>query len=134
MWTHEVLHNDGPGRWFLDAPGAEVLSREHERRMSLALADCTARVLQATHRPDGSGWGSTVGDAEFQRVVCDLAGAGTTTDPQMAALRAVARRHREIRTALALANSRLVAHLAKRFSNRGIAIADLIQEGFCGLL
>ena len=134
MWTHEVLHDDGPGRWFLDAPEAEVLSRENERRMLLELADCTARLLQATRRPDGSGWGSTVGEAEFQRVVRELAGAGTTTHPHTAALRAVARRHQEIRTALALANSRLVAHLAKRFSNRGIAIADLIQDGFCGLL
>ena len=134
MWTHEVLHNDGPGRWFLDAPEAEVLSREKERRMLLELADCTARLLQATRRPDGSEWGSTVGVAEFQRVVRELAGAGTTTDPHTAALRAVARRPQEIRTALSLANSRLVAHLAKRFSNRGIAITDLIQAGFCGLL
>src|SRR6516165_4136915 len=131
MWTHEVLHDDGPGRWFLDAPEAEVLSRENERRMLLELADCTARLLQTTRRSDGSEWGSTVGDAEFQRVVRDLAGAGTTTEPHTAALRATARRHQEVRTALALANSRLVAHIAKGFSNRGIAIADLIQEGFC---
>jgi RNA polymerase primary sigma factor len=134
MGTHQVLHNGGPRRAFLDAPEAEVLSRENERRMLLELADCTARLLQATRRPDGSEWGSTVGDAEFQRVVRDLAGAGTTTDPHTAALRAVARRHQEIRTALALANSRLVAYLAKRFSNRGVASADLIQDGFCGLL
>ena len=134
MWTHEVWNNDGPRRWFLDEPEAEVLSKANERRMLLELADCTARLLQATRRPDGSGWGATVGDAEFQRVVRELAGAGTTTDPHTAALRAVARRHQEIRTALALANSRLVAHIAKRFSNRGIAIADLIQDGYCGLL
>jgi RNA polymerase primary sigma factor len=134
MWTHEVRHHDGPRRWFLDAPEAEVLSRENERRMLRELADCTARLLQATRRPDGSEWGSTVGDAQFQRVVRDLAAVGTTTDPHTAALRAVARRHQEIRTALALANSRLVAYLAKGFSNRGIAIADLIQDGFCALL
>ena len=128
------MHNDDPQRWFLDAPEAAVLSREQERQMLLELADCKARLLQATRRPDGSEWGSAAGHAEFQRVVCDLAGAGTTTDPHTAALRAVARRHQEIRTALALANSRLVAYIAKRFSNRGIARADLIQDGFCGLL
>jgi RNA polymerase sigma factor (sigma-70 family) len=88
------------------------MSREQERRMLLELADCRARLLQATRRRDGSDWGSTVGDAEFPQVVCDLAGAGTTRDPHTAALRAVARRHQEIRTAL----------------------ADLIQDGFCGLL
>jgi hypothetical protein len=133
MCTHAVSNND-PGRWLLDAPEAEVMSREKERGMLLELADCTARLLQATRRRDGSEWGSTAGDAEFQRVVCDLANAGPTTDPHTAALRAVARRHQEIRTALAMANSHLVVHLAKRFRNREIAIAELIQEGFCGLL
>ena len=29
---------------------------------------------------------------------------------------------------------RLVAHVAKRFRDRGIAYSDLLQEGFCGLL
>ena len=33
-----------------------------------------------------------------------------------------------------MANSRLVAHIAKRYFNRGISAADLIQEGFCGLM
>jgi RNA polymerase primary sigma factor len=134
MWSHEVWSNDGPRRWFLDEPEAEVLSKANERRMLLELADCTARLLQATRRRDGSEWGSSVADAEFQRFVRELAGAGATTDPHAAALRAVARRHQEIRTALALANSRLVAHLAKGFRNRGVSVSDLIQDGFCGLL
>ncbi|MFM7132247.1 MAG: sigma-70 family RNA polymerase sigma factor, partial [bacterium] len=43
-------------------------------------------------------------------------------------------RYRELRTRLALANMRLVAHVAKRFRDRGIAYSDLIQEGFLGLL
>ena len=30
MWTHEVLHDDGPGRWFLDASEAEVFSGESQ--------------------------------------------------------------------------------------------------------
>ncbi len=33
-----------------------------------------------------------------------------------------------------MANIRLVAHVAKRFRDRGIPYADLMQEGFCGLL
>jgi RNA polymerase primary sigma factor len=33
-----------------------------------------------------------------------------------------------------MANARLVAHVAKRYSDRGIPAADLIQEGFCALL
>ncbi len=49
--------------------------------------------------------------------------------------RATAFRHYfELRTELALANMRLVAHIAKRYRDRGVAYADLLQEGFCGLL
>ena len=29
---------------------------------------------------------------------------------------------------------RLVAHVAKRYRNRGVAYSDLVQDGFCGLL
>jgi RNA polymerase primary sigma factor len=135
MWTpQEARNNDGPRRWFLDAPEAEVLSRAQERKMLLELADCTARLVQATRRRDGSAWGATGGDAEFQQVIRHLAGADTDTDPHAAELRAVARRHQQLRTALALANSRLVAHLAKQYRKPGIAISDLIQDGFCGLL
>src|SRR5262249_7016049 len=32
------------------------------------------------------------------------------------------------------AHSRLVAYIARRYLNRGVSPADLIQEGFCGLL
>jgi RNA polymerase primary sigma factor len=51
-----------------------------------------------------------------------------------ASLGAVFRLYSETRGKLALANTRLVAHVAKRFRDRGIAYADLLQEGFCGLL
>ena len=33
-----------------------------------------------------------------------------------------------------MANVRLVAHVAKRYNDRGVSSADLVQEGFCGLL
>jgi len=38
------------------------------------------------------------------------------------------------RTELALANMRLVASIARRYRDRGVAYSDLLQEGFCGLL
>ena len=44
------------------------------------------------------------------------------------------RKYSELRGKLALANLRLVAHVAKRFRDRGIPYGDLLQEGFCGLL
>jgi RNA polymerase primary sigma factor len=46
----------------------------------------------------------------------------------------LAGQYNEIRTRLAMANLRLVAHVAKKFRNRGITSSDLLQEGFCGLL
>jgi RNA polymerase primary sigma factor len=33
-----------------------------------------------------------------------------------------------------MANVRLIAHIARRYNDRGISAADLVQEGFCGLL
>ena len=47
---------------------------------------------------------------------------------------AVHRRYCQLRGKLALANFKLVAHVAKRFRERGIPYPDLLQEGFCGLL
>ncbi len=52
----------------------------------------------------------------------------------MPASGAVHRRYCEVRGKLALANMKLVAHVAKRFRDRGIPYSDLMQEGFCGLL
>ncbi len=54
--------------------------------------------------------------------------------PENASLGAVHRRYYELRVKLAMANMKLVAHVAKRFRDRGIPYPDLIQEGFCGLL
>ena len=64
----------------------------------------------------------------------DLATNVKALEPATLAIALRARRYQEIRNALAMANSRLVAHIAKRFFNRGISAADLIQEGFCGLM
>ena len=58
----------------------------------------------------------------------------TRLDPAAEALRPLARRYQEIRAKLAMANVRLVAHVAKRYHDRGIPPGDLIQEGFCALL
>jgi RNA polymerase primary sigma factor len=134
MLTQKVLDIEGPRRWFLDAPEANILSPAKERELLLELTDCKARILATTGRPDGSEWDLSIPDAEFQRVVHDLASTRTAMEPSAAAIAALARRYQEIRSTLAMANSRLVAHIAKRYVNRGISAADLIQEGFCGLL
>ncbi len=151
MLDQELLDAGGHRRWFLDTPEAQVISAARERELLLELDECRRGLLRATRRPDGSEWDLSRPDPEFRRAVRGLAGddpdagAGASAsanpgrddpsdDPSPAVVPHLARRHEEIRGALAMANSRLVAYLARRYLNRGISPADLIQEGFCGLL
>ena len=134
MWTQNDPDTEPPRRWFLDAPEADVISATRERELLVELAEVKAELLQSTRRPDGSEWGVSIPDAEFQRVVHDLATHAASFEPGPDSVASLARHYEEIRTTLAMANSRLVAHIAKRYFNRGISAADLIQDGFCGLL
>jgi RNA polymerase primary sigma factor len=151
MRTQEALDSDTSRRWFLDAPEAQVMGAARERELLLELAECRQSILAATRRPDGSEWDLSRPDAEFRRAVRGLAGgdegqdddhdpvvAGESTAASShtdhSAVPHLARRYEEIRDALAMANSRLVAYIARRYLNRGVSPADLIQEGFCGLL
>ena len=145
MRTQEVLDADGRRHWFLDTPEAQVMSAA-ERELLLELAECRRDLLLATRRPDGSEWDLSRPDAEFRRAVRGLTdGDGPRAArsggrhrpprrPDALAAPHLARRYEEIRVALAMANSRLVAYIARRYLNRGVSPADLLQEGFCGLL
>ena len=73
-------------------------------------------------------------DSTPQETAKLIAAVYANNGPGPARLGAVHRRYSEVRSKLALANLKLVAHVAKRFRERGIAYSDLIQEGFCGLL
>src|SRR5262245_22436303 len=147
MRTQEGLDADGPRHWFLDMPEAQVMSAARERELLLELAECRRGLLLATRRPDGSEWDLSRPDAEFRRAVRGLTdghgpqddaspgdGTGPADGPGHLAAPHLARRYEEIRGALAMANSRLVAYIARRYLNRGISPSDLLQEGFCGLL
>jgi RNA polymerase primary sigma factor len=134
MLSHDVLKTDSNRCWFLSSPEAKVLSTAKERELLLELSACKDCLLSATHRRDGSPWTGALPDAEFQAVVRELASAQETGGAPASALCSLARRYQEVRGALAMANSRLVAHVVKRYNNRGIPASDLIQEGFCGLL
>src|SRR5262249_47182545 len=63
-----------------------------------------------------------------------LANAAAVKGREGARLGAIVRRYSELRDKLAMANMRLVAHVARRFRDRGVAYSDLLQDGFCGLL
>lgn len=141
MRTQDSLDADGRRHWFLDTPEAQVMSAARERELLLELAECRRDLLLATRRPDGSEWDLSRPDAEFRRAIRGLTdddsgpgGTGPSGGPGVVAAPHLARRYEEIRGALAMANSRLVAYIARRYLNRGLSPADLLQEGFCGLL
>jgi RNA polymerase primary sigma factor len=116
----------------LDSPAARVLSSAEERELLGALAECRRKLAEALARieaPDAIAGGDDP-QALAQSIASLYAGDG----PTEARLGAVFRRYADLRSKIALANMRLVAHVAKRFRDRGIAYADLLQEGFCGLL
>ena len=132
MRPHDFLSAEGARHWFLDTPEAQVLSASRERELLLELDQCRRGLLHATRRPDGTAWDLARPDAEFRRAVRGLGDRSESTGTEP--LPDLARRYDEIRGLLAMANARLVMYIARRYLNRGIAPADLLQEGFCGLL
>ncbi len=116
----------------LDSADTRVLGTAEERALLNDLNDCKLKLSEAlagvkgAEVPEGSDDPQTLA----QYIASFYAGDG----PTGARLGAVFRRYSEIRGKLALANMRLVAHVAKRFRDRGISYSDLLQEGFCGLL
>lgn len=89
------------------------------------------RRLLAAAAEAGADQGSEFDAQEFVRTVLAF---GPPTSDEEAVLQAVARAYNATRTRLAMANLRLVAHVARRYRERGLSDSDLLQEGFCGLL
>jgi RNA polymerase primary sigma factor len=119
----------------LNCAEAKVLSTVEERKLLVELADCKQQILAGRARADDAGWDESLSQNEFQQLVRDLADSDVThLDPPAKALTRLARTYQEIRAKLAMANVRLVAHVARRYHDRGIPSGDLIQEGFCALL
>ena len=119
----------------LNRSEARVLSPIEERKLLVELVDCKERVLAELARASDPVCDECVTQTDFQQLIRDLADhEATRLDPLAEALKPLAQRYQEIRAKLAMANVRLVAHVAKRYHDRGIPSGDLIQEGFCALL
>jgi RNA polymerase primary sigma factor len=131
----EELHRlDLADSALLNRPEVEVLDSQQERAMLVELGECKRRLLQARQeRPSEQGLESSK-VPDIQDVVRDLLNPATAWTAEARCLVPVAARYNELRTRLAMANLRLVAHVSRRYRDRGLAASDLLQEGFCGLL
>jgi RNA polymerase primary sigma factor len=116
----------------LDGIEMRVLGAKEERELLHSLADCRRQLVNALGRAPGAGVPSGSDDREARSH--PLAARGAGTNPAVVQLGTVRRHYDQLRSKLALANVRLIAHLAKPYRHHGIPDADLLQEGFCGLL
>lgn len=116
----------------VDGSQTEILHPAEERSLLQELAECKRKLTVALGDVQGTPDSQAADDP--QAMARDIAQLYPCNGPGNASLGAVYRRYGEIRSRLALANMKLVAHVAKRFRDRGIPYSDLIQEGFCGLL
>lgn len=128
-----LRQSSGPeGFTSIDSADTHVLSTHDERELLTSLADCKRKLSEALARVKGA---EPPDDTDDSQTLARYVAAFYAGDPPAeASLGAVFRRYGELRGKLALANMRLVAHIAKRFRERGISHSDLLQEGFCGLL
>jgi RNA polymerase primary sigma factor len=109
-----------------------VLGAQEERETLRDLDVCKRKLADALAQVEVAEGSRGCDDPQVlaQYIASFYSGDG----PTEASLGAVFRRYGELRRKLALANMRLVAHVARRFRDRGVAYSDLLQEGFCGLL
>jgi RNA polymerase primary sigma factor len=148
MPAHDARSFDLASAALLNRPEVELLTPEQERAHLVELADCKHRLLSArvgvvpaerakagTRLLDDAGPEDArpAGD-EIQDVIRELLNPSAAQNPVTKHLVATAARYNELRTKVAMANLRLVAHVARRYRNRGLSSSDLLQEGFCGLL
>jgi RNA polymerase primary sigma factor len=133
MPHHDLSQREVPWHALLNCPEAAVLGPREERELLVELVDCRNRILAATPMPESEPAESSV-ENRFQQRVRELTSLPDGSDPLEGALRKDALRYQAIRSKLAMANVRLVAHVAKPYQGRGIPPADLMQEGICSLL
>ncbi len=133
MTHHDLSRGEVPWHALLNCPEAAVLGPREERELLVELVECRNRILAAAPIPKAEP-GESPAECLFQQRVRELASRPEGLDAPQNALRTVALRYQAIRSKLAMANVRLVAHVAKPYHGRGISPADLIQEGICSLL
>jgi len=124
--------DDADGLSALDSSDTRVLTAQEERQLLQELGQCKRKLADALAQIPGHEMPRGADDplALAHHIASFHEGHG----PTEARLGAIFCRYSELRGKLALANMRLIAHVAKRFRDRGLSYSDLLQEGFCGLL
>jgi RNA polymerase primary sigma factor len=125
-------NDDSDGFSNLDSADIEVLGTVEERKLLKELGECKLKLADALSKIPG--FEIPQGADDPQALAQHIAAFYTGDGQAEARLGAIFRRYSELRGKLALANMRLIAHVAKRFRDRGVSYSDLLQEGFCGLL
>ena len=116
----------------IDSADTRVLTTREERQLLQDLGECRDKLTEALRQQ--ARFTIPAGETDPQSLAQHIAAFYAGNGPQEARLGAIFHRYSELRGKLALANMRLVAHVAKRFRDRGVSYSDLLQEGFCGLL
>jgi RNA polymerase primary sigma factor len=116
----------------LENSDIEVLSSRDERSLLRELAACKSKLAHSLASIEGVESSAAADDP--QTLAHYIAAAYVNDGRTGARLGAIYRKYSELRGKLALSNLKLVAHVAKRFRDRGIPYSDLLQDGFCGLL
>jgi RNA polymerase primary sigma factor len=125
-------NDDADGFSSLDVADTQVLGTLEERQLLQELGACKRKLADALAAIPG--YEMPKGADDPQALAYHIASSYAGDGPSEARLGAIFRRYSELRGKLALANMRLIAHVAKRFRDRGVSYSDLLQEGFCGLL
>lgn len=142
MSDTELQNDDLSVAVLLNRPDVQVLRAEDERALLLELDDTKKQLLEQARiaggvqqpRMEAAEEGQISESEEIQEIVRGLLQPSAGQTGEQSRLTQLARQYNETRTKLAMANLRLVAHVARRYRNRGISSSDLLQDGFCGLL
>ena len=124
--------DDVDGFSAIDSADTQVLTTKQERQLLQDLGECKQKLADALKQT--ANFDLPEEETDPQSLAHQIAAFYAGDGPSEARLGAIFRRYSELRGKLALANMRLVAHVAKRFRDRGLSYSDLLQEGFCGLL
>ncbi|QEH34130.1 RNA polymerase sigma factor SigA [Aquisphaera giovannonii] len=111
-----------------------MLNADEERSLLERLGECKRKLAAALADVRSVDVPTAADDPHALARYIAIASAGLVDGVTGAQLGAVYRTYMGLRERLAMANVKLVAHVAKRFRDRGIPYGDLLQEGFCGLL